>query len=271
MSIEIRVHKASAGARWFKAGLDIFQLQPFTFIFMYLFIGVFGLIGALAPMLNIPVALATPFLMAGLFNAALRRQQGHKVAFADVISVFSQKGRRMGVFRVGIYQLGAGLLLSMVANVLFADTIAIMTQPDINPETAMAELAQSFSLSSLVLFLVLCSIYLCAFAFAVPLVYFAGYRSIFTVLKASLMAFYHNMWAMTVFGLIGGGLILVSAILSFIPLLVVLPICYISLLVAFEAIFMPNLQSDNVTQQGDNAPQRASEQHTQSQDGRFDA
>ena len=280
MAIEIKVYKASAGARWFKAGLDVFQAQPFIFMFMYLFIAVIGLVGLIAPVLKIPAALATPFLMAGLYSAALRRQQGQKVAFADILNVFSQKGRRIGLFRVGLYQMGAALLMGMLASVLFADVISVMTQPDLDPQTAMQQLAESFSFGSLALFLVVLSVYLCAFAFAVPLVYFGNHTSILGVLKASLMAFYHNVGAMTVYGLILGGLMLVCAFLSFIPLLVVMPICYISLFIAFQAMFMPDLHR---SQQADGTsgitPQSIDAEHKQDNkehnssgsNGRFDA
>ncbi|MEO2267028.1 BPSS1780 family membrane protein [Pseudoalteromonas sp. YIC-656] len=280
MAIEIKVYKASAGARWFKAGLDVFQTQPFIFMFMYLFIGIFGLIGLIAPVLKIPAALATPFLMAGLYGAALRRQQGQKIAFADILNVFSQKGRRIGLFRVGLYQMGAALLLGMLASVLFADVIELMTQTDLDPQTALQQLAQSFSFGSLALFLIAVSIYLCAFAFAVPLVYFGRHTSIIEVMKASLMAFYHNMAALSVYGLIAGGLLLVCAFLSFIPLLVVMPICYISLFIAFQAMFMPQLHENgqddhqsgqSVKGQNSDAQHSANEQDNTSSNGRFDA
>ncbi|WP_105254861.1 BPSS1780 family membrane protein [Pseudoalteromonas sp. T1lg75] len=273
MSIEIRVYKAGSGARWFKAGLDIFQHQPFIFMFMYLFIAAVGMLGFILPLLKIPAVLATPFLLAGFYQAALRRQQGHKVAFADILNVFSQQGRRMSLFRVGLYQMGAALLLGMVSSLLFADAVAVFNQPDLDPQLALQQLAQSFSFPAVALFLVLFSVYLCAFAFAVPLVYFGGHTSMWAVMKASLMAFYHNMAAMTVYGLIGAGLMLVCAILSFIPLLVVMPICYISLFIAFQAIFMPKLQhhegGNGTVDKSQNEP--AKEQESVSSDGRFDA
>ncbi|WP_105200787.1 MULTISPECIES: BPSS1780 family membrane protein [unclassified Pseudoalteromonas] len=273
MSIEIRVHKASSGARWYKAGLDIFQRQPFIFMFMYMFIAAVGMLGFVLPLLKIPAALATPFLLAGFYQAALRRQKGHKVAFADILNVFSQQGRRMLLFRVGLYQMGAALLLGMVSSLLFADAVAVLSQPDIDPQVALQELAQSFSFPAVALILVLFSVYLCAFAFAVPLVYFGGHTSMWAVMKASLLAFYRNMAAMTVYGLIGAGLMLVCAILSLIPLLVVMPICYISLFIAFQAIFMPQLQQHEgdkgAVDRAQNEPAKPQESH--SSDGRFDA
>ncbi|GAP75466.1 hypothetical protein FIU82_11670 [Pseudoalteromonas sp. THAF3] len=266
MAIEIRVHSAKAGGRWIKQGLDIFAKQPFTFMFMYLLIAVLGLVGLVVPLLKIPAALATPFLMAGFYQSALARQQGKNVAFADIIDVFSQKGRRMGLFRVGLYQMGAGILLGLLASVLFADMAAVVSDPNMNPEQALQLLAQSLSFPSLALFLVITSIYLCAFAFAIPLVFFGGHTSMWAVMKASLMAFYHNAAAMTVYGLIMGVLMLLCAVLSFIPLLVLMPICYISLLVAFQAIFAPQLgEQDAPTAQHVNAISDTTD------NGRFDA
>ena len=43
MSTQLRIFKADAALKWFKAGWLIFKTQPLTFIFMHLFIGIVGL------------------------------------------------------------------------------------------------------------------------------------------------------------------------------------------------------------------------------------
>ena len=82
-------------------------------------------------------------------------------------------------------------------------------------------------------------IYLTAFAYAVPLVYFSKETRILTALKKSLMVFYHNILPLGVFGLICALFMALSMFLSFLPLLILMPICYISFFVSYQAIFMP--------------------------------
>lgn len=127
MSIELRVFKADAGLKWFKAGWLIFKTQPLTFIFMHLFIGIIGLISLFLPLLQIVAALATPFLTAGFYQAVITKQQGGKIMLADILKPFSNKGNRVGLLRLGLYQMAAGVLMALLANVLFADAVAIMT------------------------------------------------------------------------------------------------------------------------------------------------
>lgn len=262
MAIEIRKYSASFGAKWFKAGAQLFMTKPFTFSMMYLFIAILGLVSFLTPLLQIPVALAAPFLFAGFYAAALKRQQGQNIALADILNGFSNKERRISLFRLAIYQMGAGVLLSLASSALFADIIAVLNDANMDVETAQQQLAELFNPMSALIFFLLYSLYLAAFAFAVPLVYFGGHQRIMSVLKASLAAFFTNFGAMAIFGAIITVLMVLSALLSFIPLLLVLPIWYISLFIAFQAMFMPNLATLS------NEPQQVDKP---ADDGRFDA
>ncbi len=219
----------------------LFRSQPFTFIFMHLFIGLVGMLSLAVPVLQIAATLATPFLTAGFYQAMLTKQRGGRIMLVDIFKPFSAKGRRLGLFRLGLYQMAGGILLAMLANMLFADALALLSQPDIDPQTAMQQLAERISAAQVVTFVAALAMYMMLFAYAVPLVYFGHNKRILEVLKASLMAFFHNMGALTVFGLIVAALMLLSAGLSFLPLLFLMPICYISFFVSFQAIFMPEL------------------------------
>jgi uncharacterized membrane protein len=239
MSIELRVFKADAGVKWFKAGWLIFKTQPLTFIFMHLFIGIVGLLSLFLPFLQIIAALATPFLTAGFYQAVLTKQQGGKIMLADILKPFSAKGNRLGLLRLALYQMAAGVLMALLANGLFAEAVAIMSDPNIDPNTAIEQVVGSISMANMVLFLLAISFYLTAFAYAVPLVYFNQQKRIFEVLKSSFMVFYHNVAALSVYGAICAVFMVISAFLTFIPLLVLMPICYISFFVSYQAIFMP--------------------------------
>lgn len=261
MSIELRVFKAEAGVKWFKAGWLIFKTQPLTFIFMHLFIGVVGLLSLFLPFLQIIAALATPFLTAGFYQAVLTKQQGGKIMLADILKPFSAKGNRIGLLRLALYQMAAGVLMALLANGLFGEAVAIMSDPNVDPNIALQQVIESISMANLVLFLLAVSFYLTAFAYAVPLVYFNQQKRIFEVLKSSLLVFYHNMAPLSVYGAICAVFMVISAFLTFLPLLVLMPICYISFFVSYQAIFMP------VVPPAENAATEPQNNDT----GRFDA
>lgn len=262
--MQMRVYKASEGVNWFKAGFKLFQAQPFTFIFMHLFIAVMGLIAMVIPFLQIPAALITPFLMAGFYQAVHQRQQGNTIILADVTKPLFTKGKRMMLFRLGLWQLGAGIVLSVIAAQLFGDVLAILSDPNLQPEQALNQLSQAFSPLNVVLLGGLIALYATAFAFAVPLIYFTQQQQILPVIKASFVALYRNMAALSVYGLICISLILLCAVLSFIPILLVMPICYISFFVVFQAIFQP----PEVEQ---NTPEPPTQLPPSKDNGRFDA
>ena len=167
MSTQLRVFKADAGLKWLKAGWLIFKTQPMTFIFMHLFIGIVGLLSLFLPLLQVVAALATPFLTAGFYQAVLTKQQGGKIMLADILKPFSAKGNRLGLVRLALYQMGAGILMALLANGLFADAVAIMSQPGLEPQAALEQTIASISGASVILFFMAMLIYLTAFAYAV--------------------------------------------------------------------------------------------------------
>jgi uncharacterized membrane protein len=53
------------------------------------------------------------------------------------------------------------------------------------------------------------------------------------------MVFYYNILPLSVYGIICALLMVLSMFLSLLPLLILMPICYISFFVSYQAIFMP--------------------------------
>ena len=264
MSIEVRIFKADAGVKWFKAGWEIFKLQPLTFILMHLLIVIISFLVLLLPLLQVVGAFVTPFLMAGFYQAVLTKQQGGTISQADIFKPFSNKGNRIGLVRVAVYQMAAGILLALLSNFIFADAYAVISSQTFDPQNQshIADLLATISMGQVAVFLLAICVYLTAFAYAVPLVYFQKQSNMFQVLKTSFMVFYHNMAPLSVYGLICAVLMVICIPLSFIPLLVLMPICYISFFVSFQAIFMP------VVPKGDDQTKAP---EAQSQSGRFDA
>ncbi|PAJ75189.1 hypothetical protein CJF42_06785 [Pseudoalteromonas sp. NBT06-2] len=260
MAIELRVFKAQSGLTWFKAAWKIFKAQPSTFIFMHLFIILVGLIPFVIPLLQIPAALATPFLIAGFYRAVLIKLQGEKIMLADILKPFTEKGTRLSLFRLGLYQMAVGILLALVSSALFEDALLILQENTQNPELVVEQFIAAIQPANVIIFVSLIAVYMMAFAFAVPLVYFKKKEAIFEVIKASLLSFWHNFAALGVFGGILSVLILISSLLSLIPLLIVMPISYIAFFIAYQAIFQ--LDEVNNTQNNDEPP---------SSHGQFDA
>ena len=247
MAVEIRIFKGQAGLNWFKAGWELFKSQPGTFIFMHLFIGITSFIALLAPILQFPAALAMPFITAGFYKAMLKRQQGQKIEIFDLFSVFGEAGRRLMLFRLGLYHLFGGFILALITTSLFQDIgepinaylKAVEAQNVDLVEMHAQQIIDSIQFSNIIVLVAAYSLYTMCFAYTIPLVYFSQNNSILECIKASLLVFWHNMAALGVFGLISAGLVLVSAFLSFIPLIFILPILYLGFFISFQAMFTP--------------------------------
>ncbi|MBH0049340.1 MULTISPECIES: hypothetical protein [unclassified Pseudoalteromonas] len=276
MSTQLRIFKADAGLKWLKAGWLIFKTQPATFIAMFLFIGISNLFFAivLPQKLQVLALLPISFLTIGFYRAVLTKQQGGKIILFDIFKVFSSTGNRIGLFRLALIQMSIALVLEFLAKVLFLQAEAVINDPNTaailsDPNITMPQITQLFQsiLSSIpvinmILFLIALFVYLASFAYAGPLVYFNNEQSILTALKKSLMVFYHNILPLGVFGLICALFMALSMFLSFLPLLILMPICYISFFVSYQAIFMPVVPpSDDI-----NVKPLSSEES-----GRFDA
>jgi uncharacterized membrane protein len=268
MSSKINVFSASAGLQWLKQGWNIFKTQPMTFMFMYIFMIVVALIPLVLPPLQLVAAFTAPFLTIGFYLAVISKQQGKTISLADILKPFSIKGRRLNLFRLGLYQMGAVILLTLLADSLFSETFTLMQQAteNHNHEQLLAEVMNTLSIGNIGLFLLAHAVNLMAFAFALPLVFFKGENRILKALGQSLKVFQTNMAPLTVFSLVIGVLMLAAMPLSFVPLLVIMPVAYIGFFCSYQAIFPADDISDN-NGQGEKQASQSSEINT----GRFDA
>ncbi len=241
MAIELRIFKAKAGVEWMKAGWQLFKIQPGTFIGMQIVLAAVSLIAFVIPFLQIPAALATPFLTAGMYKAMLMRQQGQSIELADMFKPFVEAGRRVMLFRLGLYHMAAGLLLAMLSTWLFQDALALLEQNTTNPELLAQEMVNTIQLPNVVVMVAAVAVYSMCFAYTIPLIYFTQNNSILEAIKASLMVFWHNMAAVAVFHLIASFLFIVAAFASFLPLLIFMPIIYAAYFISFQAMFMSNI------------------------------
>ncbi|CAM4023186.1 BPSS1780 family membrane protein [Pseudoalteromonas byunsanensis] len=265
MSAKFRVFKAAMGVQWLKAGWEIFKMQPMTFIMMYVFMVAVALSPLVAPPLQLIAAFAAPFLTAGFYMAVLSKQQGQVISLASILGAFSAKGRRLHLFRLGLYQLGVVILLTWGAGILFEEALSIMqnASPEQSPEVLISSILATISMTDVILFFIAHSINIMAFAYALPIVFFQGETRITKALGLSLKVFYSNMASLGVYGLLITLLVLASVPLSMIPLLVVMPIAYISFFVSYQAIF--------IEQQADSDDTKRDIIHKPEDSGRFDA
>ncbi|MDK1287160.1 BPSS1780 family membrane protein [Pseudoalteromonas umbrosa] len=273
MSADFQKFKASFGVSWFKAGWAVFKTQPLTFMMMYIFIVIVGLFPFVIPnpIIQMMCALAGPFLTVGFYNAALNIQAGKSIMLADILKPFTTKGRRLNLFRLGLYQLGVALILGVLMSLLFEPVTSALQNhtPDQDMQIVIEQIAQAISFSDIAIFIALQSLAMMAFAYALPLVYFKEQANIFAAMKESLSVFYHNMAPLTVYGGIAALLIILSTPLSLVPLIFIMPILYIGFFVSFQAIFATqSSQSEDGPSQG-NKSQDDKDSVTQS--GRFDA
>ncbi|OCQ20520.1 hypothetical protein A7985_15880 [Pseudoalteromonas luteoviolacea] len=275
MSAEFRTFKAGFGVNWLKAGWVIFKTQPMTFMMMYIFLVVVGLFPFVLPnpIVQVLCALSGPFLTVGFYNAVVNLQSGKTIMLADILQPFSAKGRRLNLFRLGLYQLGVAMLLGVAMTLLFEPVTAALqnhsSEQDMN--AVMSEIAAAISFSDIALFIVLQSLAMMAFAYALPLVYFKKQANILAAMKQSLKVFYYNMAPLSVFGGIVALMFIASAPLSLIPLIFIMPIVYIGFFISFQAIFATQEPSQGNDDENSGEGEHKTEQEQVGQTGRFDA
>ncbi|MCO7189717.1 MULTISPECIES: BPSS1780 family membrane protein [unclassified Pseudoalteromonas] len=264
MPTEFKTFTAGFGLQWLKAGWIIFKSQPVTFVMMHLLMVVVSLVPFVFPPLQLVAVLASPFLTAGFYLAVVKKQQGQVITLADILAPFSTKGRRLNLFRFGLYQMGMALLLSALLSVLFGPALEMLQSVDEQSEQAdvFAQVLAQITFADVAIFVVVQSVAMMAFAYALPLVFFRGEVSIIQAMKQSLTVFYRNMAPLTVFGALVAMLMLLCIPMSLVPLIVVMPIAYIGFFVSFQAI---------VSTSEPPAPTDDASSQSQTQSGRFDA
>ena len=137
-------------------------------------------------------------------------------------------------------------------------------------ETPSAELTQQIiiklsqlSLPAVFGLVLLKTLVTMAFAYALPLLFFVPSMGILQAIQLSLQAFYRHVVPMTVYGLCLFGLFLLSAPLSFIPLIVIMPLISISFFISFQDIFAHLLK--------DEASETSAQETTDTDSGTFSA
>lgn len=243
--------KASMGMVWLKEAWVVFKLQPFTFITMYLFILTVSLLPFLSPVLNVAASLVLPFLTIGFYQVIIKKQAGKPAQLSEVLSPLFEKGNRRPVLHLAMCQVVVALVISLIAQLLFADMVAVLANADESTDAAklLADVAEQFHMGSFLLFVAIMVVNYAAFAFALPLVFFKK-TPLLAAIQNSLAVFFSNIGALAVFGGVIAFLMLLSIPLQLLPLIVIMPLSYIGFFLAFKSIFgfEPAAQSTSVEQ-----------------------
>lgn len=230
--------KANMGIVWLKEAWGVFKLQPFTFITMYLFILTVSLLPFLSPVLNVAASLVLPFLTIGFYQVIIKKQAGRPAQLSDVLAPLFEKGNRRPVFHLAMCQVVVALFISLIAQMLFADMVAVLANADetTDPGKLLADMAEQFNMGSFLIFVAIMVVNYAAFAFALPLVFFRKFP-LLPAIQNSLSVFFSNVGALAVFGGAVAFLMLLSVPLQLLPLIVIMPLSYIGFFLAFKSIF----------------------------------
>lgn len=222
--------------KWYKSGWLLFAKAPLQWIamfFLMLFIGAFlnmlpYNIGSLVFMILSPV------LMAGIFTAMDKAEQGKNIALSDLFQVLQDEQRRGPLFLLG----GLNFLFNTFYVVLFLSVIG----GGEGLEAMMAggekadKVAQEAGIWVMMLLLPLLLVYMLAFLYAVPLIVFK-HLSVKDALVWSLRASVSNFIPLLLAGIIYLILIMLSIQTYGLGFVLLIPVSFMVLYFGYKDLF----------------------------------
>lgn len=222
MKFQLVVRRAAftAGIKWLQQGWVIFKQQPVLWIQLVFSIHLISLLGMLNPIFGIIVTLLNPFLTAGLYACIVTRQRGQQVNFTMLFAPLKEPLYRAIFLRIAAANMLCSIPLTLLATKLY-------------------EQATSGSIDWMLtlLFVMLFSLVMMMFAYAVAIAYFLKEQRLLVILQASLLACWRNVSSLSVYGLLALALISTGVPTFFISWLLVLPILSISFFLSFSEFF----------------------------------
>jgi len=218
---------AGAGWRWIVGGWKLFTLNPGIWIGMlFIWIGIF-LIASIIPLVG-PIAtnVLAPVFTAGFMLGAHEQRSGGSLTIGHLFAGFSTEFGKLA--QVGLLSLAAGFVIGLVL-VMFGFGTIMMHANGSEPSLASAFLL-------ILLVTVLMALMAMAFLFAPQLVVFERLGPI-EAIKMSFAACWKNAIPFLVYGLIVFGLALIAMIPLFLGFIVLSPVMFASMYVAYRSIF----------------------------------
>jgi len=246
LKLQLIVRRApiSSAANWLKQSWQIFQTNPGLFVGMHAVIMLLSL-AVLIPVVGMLVLFAVPFLQAGFFTAIVASQQQKPLQFEMLFKPF-----QIAEIRTPILMMAVAQLLCSLPHLVLVEQFT---------ESFKAGHVEIVEVLAIV---VLYSLNLMLFAYAVPIIYFLRENRLWPVLQSSLLACWRNTLPLLLFVLmIMGILVLVSVVISllssivsfatvlFLPaMFVLMPILTIAFFLSFSEFFALVISKDEPTQ-----------------------
>jgi len=223
----LRSVDAAAGWRWIVGGWKLFTLNPGIWIGMlFIWIGIF-LVASIIPLIG-PIAsnILAPVFTAGFMLGAHEQRSGGSLTIGHLFAGFSMEFGKL--VQVGLLSLAAGFVIGLVL-IMFGFGTIMMHANGSEPSVGSAFLL-------ILLVTVLLALMAMAFLFAPQLVVFERLGPI-EAIKMSFAACWKNAIPFLVYGLIVFGLALIAMIPLFLGFIVLSPVLFASMYVAYRSIF----------------------------------
>ena len=241
---------AVQGWQWIKRGYALFMKAPLLWIvlLMICFIAMAGL--SAVPVVGEPLAsLLLPAVLAGLMAGCRALEHGEELELAHLFGGFQQRTAQL-VTLGGVALVGQFLIFGVMMMVGGAALVSILMsgQPVEDPE--IIKQAVSGAGLAVLLGLTLFSVLVMAMQFAPMLVFFNNIAPV-AAMKLSVRAFLYNIGPITMYGIT----FILLAILATIPMmlgwLVLMPIMFTSIYVAYNDIFPAPKENQPTTREDD--------------------
>lgn len=241
---------AGQGWQWIKQGYALFMKAPLLWVVLLLicFIAAVGL--SAVPVVGEPLAsLLLPAVLAGLMAGCRALEHGEELELAHLFSGFQQRTAQL-VTLGGIALVGQFVIFGVMMMVGGATLVSILMSGQTPQDPEIIRQAVSGAGIAVLLGFTLFSVLVMAMQFAPMLVFFNNVAPV-TAMKLSFRAFLHNIGPMSVYGLI----IIFLSILATIPMmlgwLVLMPIMFTSIYVAYNDIFPAPKENQPTTREDD--------------------
>jgi uncharacterized membrane protein len=227
---------AARGWIWIKQGWMLFNKSPVLWLVLLLIAFCGAVLLSMVPVIGQPLAtLLGPVVMAGLMSGCRALEMDEELELAHLFSGFRQYTTQL-ITVGGLSLLGQFLIVGIMIGLGASTLVGIMMSdtPPQDPQVIMEAFAGA-GVAVLVGILLFCLLMMST-QFAPMLVYFNGVAP-FEAMKLSLRAFFRNIGAMSVYGLV----FILLAILATVPMMlgwiILIPVMVTSIYACYRDIF----------------------------------
>ena len=227
---------AERGWMWIKQGWALFTKAPVLWLVLLLIAFGGAVLLSSIPTVGQPLAtLLGPVIMAGLMSGCRALERGEELELAHLFSGFRQFTTQL-ITVGGLTLLGQFIILGLMIGMGASALIGIITS-DTPPQDQQVIIDAVTSAGGAILVgILLFSLLMMAAQFAPMLVYFNRVTP-FEAMKLSLRAFFRNIGAMFVYGLVFILLAIVATVPMMLGWIILIPVMVTSLYACYSDIF----------------------------------